>query len=152
MKWGLTKRNRESDSLLDVFHRDLNRVFDDFFEIRTSPMFDIDWTPSIDVVENETSINVKAEMPGMEEKDIRVTIENHVLTVSGEKKEESRKEDKDSRSVVSERLFGSFRRSIPLPAGINVDKIKASFKNGILRIDIPKEESVKTQRITIDVK
>ncbi len=152
MKWGIAKRNRESGSSLDLFHRDISRVFDDFFALTPSSMFEFDWTPSVDVEEDETSIRVKAEIPGIEEKDLRVTIENNVLCIEGEKREERREEGKGNRYVLSERKFGSFHRALSLPEGVNSDKIKASFKNGVLKIEIPKEESQKPRKIAIDVK
>lgn len=95
---------------------------------------------------------MKAEIPGIDEKDLQVTLENNILTIAGEKKEERNEKDRDSRWVVSERKFGSFRRSISLPEGIRSDKIKAAFRNGVLRVEIPREESAKPRKITIDVK
>ena len=152
MKWGLTKKNREQESLVDSLHRDISRVFDDFFSISPTSMFEFDWSPTVDVVENEGGFLVKAEIPGIDEKDLQVTLENNILTIAGEKKEERSEKDRDSRWVVSERKFGSFRRSISLPEGIRSDKIKAAFRNGVLRVEIPREESAKPRKITIDVK
>ncbi len=152
MKWGLTKKNREQESLVDSLHRDISRVFDDFFSISPTSMFEFDWSPTVDVVENEGGFLVKAEIPGIDEKDLQVTLENNILTIAGEKKEERNEKDRDSRWVVSERKFGSFRRSISLPEGIRSDKIKAAFRNGVLRVEIPREESAKPRKITIDVK
>ncbi len=152
MKWGLTKKNREQESLVDSLHRDISRVFDDFFSISPTSMFEFDWSPTVDVVENEGGFIVKAEIPGIDEKDLQVTLENNILTIAGEKKEERNEKDRDSRWVVSERKFGSFRRSISLPEGIRSDKIKAAFRNGVLRVEIPREESAKPRKITIDVK
>ena len=151
MKWGLTKKNRDNSSPVDLFHRDISRVFDDFFSLTPSSMFEFDWSPSVDVVENEHSVNVKAEIPGIDEKDLKVTLENNILCIAGEKREERREEDKKSRSVVSERRFGSFHRAISLPEGIREENIKASFKNGVLKIEIPKDEAAKPKKITIDV-
>lgn len=151
MKWGLTKKNHEQDSLVDTLHRDITRVFDDFFSISPTSMFEFDWSPSIDVEEDDSGYHVKAEIPGIDEKDLRVTLENGILSISGEKKEE-REERGNGRYVVSERKFGSFHRSISLPDGIKADKIKASFKNGVLRVDVPREESSKPRKINIDVK
>ncbi len=152
MKWGLTKKNREQESLVDSLHRDISRVFDDFFSISPTSMFEFDWSPTVDVMENEGGFLVKAEIPGIDEKDLQVTLENNILTIAGEKKEERSEKDRDSRWVVSERKFGSFRRSISLPEGIRSDKIKAAFRNGVLRVEIPREESAKPRKITIDVK
>lgn len=153
MKWGITRQNNKNNATsLDVFRRNLNSLFDDFFSLTPTSMFEFDWSPSVDVAEDDTSIRVKAEVPGIDEKDLKVTLENNVLIIEGEKKEERHEEDKNTRYVVSERRFGSFRRSIGLPEGIKADKIKASFKKGVLQIEIPKEESAKSRRINIDIK
>jgi len=152
MKWGITKKNRESGTSLDSFQRDISRVFDDFFALTPSSMFEIDWTPSIDVEEDEKGIRVKAEIPGIDEKDLRVTLDQNILSIEGEKREERREEDKGSRYVLSERKFGSFHRSISLPSGVKAESIKASFKNGVLKVEIPRDESQKPRKIAIDVK
>jgi HSP20 family protein len=150
MKWGLTKRNEDFSTSLGSLNRNLSSMFDDFFSIKPSSMFEFEWAPAIDVHENDNSIHVKAEVPGISEKDINVIIENNVLTISGEKSEEKKSENK--RYAVSERKFGSFFRSISLPGGIKHDGIKASYRNGVLDIEIPKEASEKTSRLKIDVK
>jgi HSP20 family protein len=150
MKWGLTKRNEDISTSLGTLNRDISRMFDDFFSIKPSSMFEFEWAPAIDVHETDNSIHVKAEIPGMSEKDINVSIENNVLTISGEKNEEKKSENK--KYAVCERRFGSFFRSIALPDGIKRDGIKAAYKNGVLDIEIPKEASVKPAPIKIDVK
>lgn len=152
MKWGLTKKNREQESMVDSLHRDISRVFDDFFSISPTSMFEFDWSPTVDVVEDDTGFHVKAEVPGIDEKDLQVTLENNILTIAGEKKVERSEKDRDSRYVLSERKFGAFRRSISLPEGIRADKINAAFKNGVLRVEIPREETARPRKINIDVK
>jgi HSP20 family protein len=150
MKWGLTKRGEDINTSLSALGRDINKVFDEFFSIKHSTMFDYEWSPIIDVEEDEKMVHVKAEIAGIDEKDLNVTVANNTLTIKGEKNEE-RKED-DKRYVISERKFGSFCRSISLPDGINVDNIKAAYKNGVLNIEIPRDKSTKPNRIKIDVK
>jgi HSP20 family protein len=150
MKWGLTKRNESKLNPFEAFERDVKRIFDDFFTLEPVDLFDSAWVPSIDVEEDEKSIHVRAEIPGIDEKDLNVTLEDNVLTISGEKKEERKEENK--RYVLSERRFGSFKRSIALPAEVKADNVKASFKNGVLTVDFEKKEVSQPKRITINVK
>jgi len=150
MKWGLTKRNETKLNPFEAFERDVKRIFDDFFALEPVDLFDSAWLPTVDVEEDEKSIHVRAEIPGIDEKDLNVTLEDNVLTISGEKKEERKEENK--RYVLAERRFGSFKRSIALPAEVKADSVKASFKNGVLTIDFEKKEVSQPKRITINVK
>ncbi|MDH7552949.1 MAG: Hsp20/alpha crystallin family protein [Spirochaetota bacterium] len=150
MKWGLTKRNETKLNPFEAFERDVKRIFDDFFTLEPVDLFDSAWVPSIDVEEDEKSIHVRAEIPGIDEKDLNVTLEDNVLTISGEKKEERKEENK--RYVLAERRFGSFKRSIALPAEVKADNVKASFKKGVLTVDFEKKEVSQPKRITINVK
>jgi len=150
MKWGLTKRNETKLNPFEAFERDVKRIFDDFFALEPVDLFDSAWLPTVDVEEDEKSIHVRAEIPGIDEKDLNVTLEDNVLTISGEKKEERKEENK--RYVLAERRFGSFKRSIALPAEVKSDSVKASFINGVLTIDFEKKEVSQPKRITINVK
>mgnify|MGYP000651634289 FL=1 len=150
MKWGLTKRNETKLNPFEAFERDVKRIFDDFFALEPVDLFDSAWLPTVDVEEDEKSIHVRAEIPGIDEKDLNVTLEDNVLTISGEKKEERKEENK--RYVLAERRFGSFKRSIALPDEVKADSVKASFKNGVLTIDFEKKEVSQPKRITINVK
>lgn len=152
MKWGLTKKGKEQDSMLDSFERDISKVFDDFFSIRPSSMFDCEWSPCVDIEEDEKNLRVVAEIPGIDEKDLNVSIERNMLIISGEKKEEKTEKDAAKRYVKSERSFGSFYRSIPLPEDIVTDSVKAKFKNGVLTVEMGKSEQAKPRKIQIDVK
>lgn len=112
-------------------------LFDEFFERgigRTSELGA--FSPRIDVTEKEGGIQVTAELPGMEEKDIDVTVDSHGLTLRGEKKQE--KEEDTESYYRMERSYGSFQRYIPLAADVDRDNVKASFKKGVLKIQIPK--------------
>ncbi|HOS40561.1 MAG TPA: Hsp20/alpha crystallin family protein [Spirochaetota bacterium] len=151
MKWGLSKRENKQNQGIDSFRREIQNLFDDFFTVGPSSLFDAAWAPSIDIEESDTAIHIKAEVPGIEEKNLSVSIENNMLIISGEKNEERKEEGTDKRYVVSERRFGSFHRSIQLPENIKSDKISAKFKNGVLAIDIPKDETAQPKMITIDV-
>jgi HSP20 family protein len=148
MKWGLTKRD---DDLwgIESFRKGLRGLFDDFFEMGPTSLMEAKWMPMVNVDEDDKTIHVRAEMPGLDEKDLNVTLENNMLTISGEKREERKEEKK--RYVVSEMRFGSFSRSIALPEGIKGDSISATFKKGVLVIDMPKTEQVKTGKIKITV-
>lgn len=150
MKWGLTKRNETKLNPFEAFERDVRRLFDDFFALEPVDLFDSAWVPSIDIEEDEKSIHVKAEIPGIDQKDLSVNLEDNVLTISGEKKEERKEENK--RYVLAERRFGSFKRSISLPDEVKADSAKASFKNGVLTINFEKKEVSHPKRITINVK
>ncbi len=143
MKWGITRWN---DANLN-----LPTVFDDFFRGAPVDIFGNDLNPSIDVHEDEHAVYIKADVPGLEEKDIDVELEKNVLTISGEKKEEKNEEDKNRNYRYSERRFGSFSRSVLLPDGIKADAVTARYKNGVLEIEIPKSEEVKPKKIAISV-
>ncbi|HEX2741401.1 MAG TPA: Hsp20/alpha crystallin family protein [Rubrobacter sp.] len=90
------------------------------------------WTPSVDVVAREGDLVIKAELPGMKREDVEVSFQNGVLTISGERREEE--EHKDAGYLVKERRYGSFSRSMTLPEGIDEQKIKASFNDGLLEV------------------
>jgi len=145
----LIKRNNNKEYGLDTFRRNVDKLFDDFFFLTPTSLFKNDWEPTVDVEEDDKSIRVKAEIPGIDEKDLDVKIENNILTLSGEKKEERKEEKKNY--IFSERKFGSFSRSISLPEGIKTDKIKATFKKGLLNIEIPKEEVKESKKIAINI-
>ena len=150
MRWGLTRRRADSDTMLDTFSNDIGTFLDDFFSWKPMAILENDWVPRIDVTDDEKAVYVKAEIPGIEEKDLDVSIKDKMLTISGEKKEEKTEEDKEKNHVYSERRFGSFHRSIRLPVGVKTDEVKASFKNGLLEIELPKEESVQPRKIDIN--
>lgn len=106
------------------------------------------WLPSLDVKETDGKIVVTAELPGLTANDIDVSISDDLLTIKGEKKMEEEKK-KEEGVYVSERYFGSFQRSIRLPAGVDSEKVKADFKNGVVRIEMPKTENSKTRKIAV---
>jgi HSP20 family protein len=105
------------------------------------------WNPAVDIFENENEIVIKAELPGMEAKDIEIGLENNILTVKGERRFE--KETKEEHYHRVEREYGRFIRSFSLPAAVKEDKIAAEFKNGLLKIALPKKEGVKSRLIKI---
>ena len=104
-------------------------------------------SPSVDIYEEDGKVVVKAEVPGVDRDDLDVTITDDTLTISGEKKQESKVEKKNYHRV--ERRYGSFRRSFRLPEGVNGNKAKASFKDGVLEIRIPRAKESKQKKIEI---
>ena len=105
------------------------------------------WAPAVDVAEDAEKIPVKVEVPGMEEKDLRVNFEDGLLTVSGERQFE-RKEDRNYHRI--ERAYGSFVRTFSLPRSVDATGIVASYRNGVLEIEIPKKEEAKPRQIQIN--
>jgi len=129
--------------------REINSLFDSFFEGRglDFPRLERAFTPVVDVNETDEAIEVKAELPGMEEKDIEVMLDGHSLLLKGEKKREH--EETEGGIHRRERSYGSFLRRIPIPVEVDEDKIKASFDKGVLNIKLPKTESGKARRIKV---
>jgi HSP20 family protein len=145
----------EMDRLFDRFSRgfpslSMGRNLFDWEPFRTSGGAPGITAPHVDVSETDKNYEISAELPGLHEKDIKVELKDDVLTLSGEKKEESEKEEKDYH--VSERRFGSFRRSFRLPSGVNQDKVSADFRNGVLKIAMPKSATAINKSRKIDVK
>jgi len=143
---------REEYDPFSLLRQEMNRIFDNFnrgfwlepFESRFEG-----FSPRIDVTESDKELKITAELPGMDEKDIDVSLNKDTLTIKGEKKEE--KEDKGKDYYRSERSFGSFSRTIPLPSEIDTDKVKAEFKKGVLTVTMPKtaEAIRETKKIPI---
>ena len=128
--------------------QDMDRVLDRFFESRWEELPALgDWMPKVDVSETKDSVVVRAETPGMEAKDIQVSLQENVLTITGEKKQE--KEEKDERYHRVERSYGSFARSLRLPRTADGEKITATFDRGVLTVTIPKAEVAKPRTIEV---
>lgn len=107
------------------------------------------WTPAVDIYETENSLVVTAEIPGVSEKDIDVRIENNQLIIKGERKFE--KETKEENYHRIERIYGNFYRSFSLPSAVDHEKVKAEYKNGVLKVVLGKKEEVKPKQIKIEV-
>jgi HSP20 family protein len=127
---------------------ELSRLFDFALPTRDSGLFS-GWTPALDVYDEKDNFVVKAELPGLKKEDIDINVHNGVLTISGERKQETEK--KEGQTFRSERYFGRFQRSLTLPAAVDVQKVKASYKDGVLTIDLPKAEEAKPKQIAISV-
>ncbi len=151
----LMKKNEIEPKTNDVWglQSDINRLFDAFMSPFDEPAFkNASTMPKLDIAELKDKYEIKAELPGMDEKDINLSMEYGLLKISGEKKSET--ENKDKGYYLRECSYGSFSRSIRLPDNISEDKIEASFSKGVLTIDMPKKsESIsKSKKIAISVK
>jgi len=141
----------------DPFHamrREMNRMFDEMWPDFDLPLLgrgDGGFEPRVDVSETEKEVLVTAELPGMEEKDVNVTFADGMLTIEGAHAEETEKKDEDKRYYLRECAYGAFKRVLPLGTGLDAEKIKATFKNGELKVVLPKtkEAKEKTKRIPI---
>ena len=130
---------REEENPFAMMQREMNRVFDSFgrnWGLGAFPEFTGSFMPRLDVTEDAKAVTVTAELPGLSEKEIDLSLSGDTLTIRGEKKEE--KEDKNRNYYYSERSYGTFMRSIPLPRQVETDKVSASFKKGVLTITLPK--------------
>jgi HSP20 family protein len=133
----LASRDEAGSPLLSL-QRDMNRLFDDFFRDISLPsptMASSAW-PQVDVAETDTEYKVTAEVPGLEEKDVELTLQDNALTISGERKGEH--EERKGDRYYAERFHGRFTRTIPLPMDVEADKAAAAFKNGVLTVVLPK--------------
>ncbi|MBN2565862.1 MAG: Hsp20/alpha crystallin family protein [Candidatus Eisenbacteria bacterium] len=129
---------------------EIDRAFDRMVRNWVSPVSfsESDWNPSIDVSESENEIVVKAEVPGVDPGDVEISVDSNNLIISGEKRQEE--EEKDRNYYRLERSYGSFRRSFALPADVDVDKIKASSKDGVISVVIPKSGERKSKKVKIE--
>lgn len=131
----LTTLQQEIDRLFDGFGRG-------FATTSSSPLF-----PSMDISETEKEIEITAELPGLEEKDVQLNVADNLLTIRGEKKGHREEKEKDYRLV--ERSYGSFQRTIELPSGVNPDSIQATISKGVLKVVVPKPAPAQTKKIAV---
>lgn len=150
---------------IESLHREIDRLFDDFargywsFPFRGS-IFGIEpfgrgelrlaAAPAVDITESDKAYEIKAELPGMDDKNIEVKVTDGALTIKGEKQEE--KEEKKKNFYLHERRFGSFERRFPLPEGVDANKIDASFAKGVLTVTLPKKPEAQKPAKKIEVK
>jgi HSP20 family protein len=142
-------RDRTGANPFMSLQREIDRLFDDFS--RGFPSFtDTGATalmPSMDVTETDKEIEISAELPGLEEKDVQVNVADNLLTIRGEKKAEKEQKDKNHRLV--ERSYGMFERRLELPDGVNADAIKASISKGVLKVTVPKPAPAQAKKIDV---
>src|SRR5712671_3777034 len=127
-------------------HREIDRLFSEFAQgIGPSGVQSI--VPSIEISETDKTIEVSAEMPGLERKDVDISIEDDTLTIRGEKKVETKKDDKDKNYHITERSYGMFYRALQLPPGVEPSKVQATMSNGVLKVTIPKPAHSQAKKI-----
>jgi HSP20 family protein len=127
---------------------EMNRMFSDFFE-ETSETELSQLTPSLDVTDGKDDIKVHMELPGIAKEDLEISLKDDLLTIRGEKK--AAKEEKEENRYYVERSYGSFSRTVNLPAKVKADQVKASYKDGVLEIRLPKAEEDKVREVQVDV-
>lgn len=144
-------RRRGEEHPLSSFRREMDRLFEDFFGgfplLRGAEA--LLTHPAVDVAEDDKQLEVHVELPGVDPKEVSVTAEDNVLTIKGEKKVE--RESKEHRWHIVERSYGSFTRSIALPASVDAQKTKAAYKDGVLTIVLPKRPEEQARKIEIKV-
>jgi len=128
--------------------RDFDSLFDGFFNGGNARR-PATWSPVVDVREDENGIHVSTELPGLTGKDVKVTVDNGVLSISGEKRREIEQGEEGSGYHLVERRYGRFERSFTLPSGVDGEKVSAKFENGVLNVDLPKSEQAKPRQIVV---
>lgn len=145
--------SKQYEHPVDLFRDEMNRLFDSFFRGFDIEPFDARgsaFSPKVDVVETEKEIRVSVELPGMEEKEIDVSLSRDSLTIKGEKKVE--KDEKGKDYFRMERSYGSFSRTIALPVQVDPDRVSAEFRQGVLTVSLPKSQQAAQQSQKISVK
>ncbi len=138
---------------LERIQSEMNRMFNLSLAqqgSRNAGLLEGAWSPAVDIHDSKHNILVKADIPGLTKDDIEVTVQGDVLIIKGEKKQD--KEIKEKNYVRTERFYGSFQRSIRLPSEVKVDKVEATYKNGVLELVLPKSEKAKPKQIKLDIK
>ena len=136
---------------ISSLRREMDNLWNRFFgETPLARRLTEDWWPSVDLSETKDSFIIKAELPGLDAKDVEVSISGNVLTLKGEKKKEE--EEKDEHHYRAERYYGSFHRTFQLPTNVKAEKIEATFEKGVLKVMLPKVEEAKKKPIEVKVK
>ena len=132
---------------LNTIQSEMNRLFNSFFD--TPDARTRRWVPAMDLVERDEHFVLRVDLPGLTEADVKVELEDNVLTIAGERKQE---EDHRADGYYRlERAFGAFSRSLTLPEGVDADAVAARFENGVLEVSVPKPEQRKPRRVSISV-
>jgi len=143
-RWGLAR------GTFQELERDMEDVFSRFF--RPWPRLAGEmrgWAPAVDMVDRKDEIVLRADLPGLDQKDVEMTVEDGTMTIRGERKED--KEAKDDDYYACERWTGAFSRSVALPPGIDAERVRATFRNGVLEVHFPKTKEAKAKKIEIKV-
>ncbi len=133
---------------LTSFRGEVDRLFEELWGRWPQRATEGEWAPSLDISETKDKVLVKVELPGVDPKDIDVTLRGDLLTIKGERKQE--KEEKEENYHRIERVYGSFCRALRLPAEAEYEKVNATYKDGVLKLEIPKKEEAKTRKIAIE--
>ncbi len=145
-------KRREEENPFLTLRQEMNRLFDNFFDDFSIRPFKTPWErtyPQVNIKENDKQIEISAELPGMDQKDVDISLYNNILTIQGEKRQEQ--EDKEGDYYHMECSYGSFHRDIPLPSEVDASKVKADFKKGVLKIFLPKKEEAERQAKKIEI-
>jgi len=135
---------------LSSFRTEMDRLRKQFFgEAPVVRPFAEEWSPTIDISETKDNLLIKAELPGLEAKDVNVSISGDLLIIKGEKEKEEEEEDEHYHCI--ERCYGSFQRSFRLPVNVQADKVEAAFDKGVLKITLPKVEEAKNKETAIKI-
>ena len=136
---------------LGTIQNEMNRLFNSFFDTPTTANRTTfrRWIPAMDLVETDGAFVLKADLPGLSESDVSVELEDNVLTISGERKSEN--QDRKAGYYRVERSYGSFRRTLSLPEGVEADAVKATFTNGVLEVTVPKPVQQAPRKVQISV-
>lgn len=145
-------RRRGNGDPFTLLQRQMDSLFEDFFGNQLPAIWERGqmFVPQIDISETDAEVRIVAELPGLDEKDVEVTLGGDILTLKGEKKEEHTEESEDR--YHSERSYGCFERAVRLPDGVDVDHANANFKNGVLKIAIPKKAESRAPRRKLELK
>jgi HSP20 family protein len=149
MTTAITRWTPETDFVRSRLDRVFNQMLQDVWgnQLPTEGVAGRTWTPAVDIKETEEALHFAVELPGLTKENIEITLENSILTIAGERKFEKETKGEDYHRL--ERAYGSFSRSFTLPAGVRSDKVDANFENGVLQIDLPKQEGAKPHKIAI---
>jgi len=148
MQRGIMRWSPANDLLRERVNRLFEQAFGDVYSgAESEEVSSRSWTPAVDIAETDEALTLYAELPGLAKDDVEITLEDNVLTVKGERKFE-REETKENYHRI-ERAYGTFHRSFHLPSNVRSDQVEASFKDGVLRVEIPKQEEAKPRKIAI---
>jgi len=125
----------------------MDSLFESFWGLGGGDASEQAWSPRVDISETDSEVLISSELPGIKAEDVKITVADGVVTIEGEKKEEQETEGREARRV--ERVYGSFRRSFQLPTAVNADEITATYGDGVLVVNLPKEEAAKARQIEV---
>lgn len=136
---------------LESFSNDVSRLFDSGFENlgKKNADYGTTWAPSVNIHEDENSYNVEADIPGVNKDDLNVDVDNNILTIKAERKSKDKIEKENY--IRAESVYGTFARRLTIPETVDLTNIKAEYKDGVLKLTLPKKEESKPKKISIDV-